>query len=102
MADTSKQSMVGVADAAECENKCKESSDCIALHVTSGWSTNECYMFTDVTRFEDDASNTYSSKVFGCRRKLIVGSPLVVPCYLLEQEAKLTGTLYNMKIFYTL
>ena len=92
MADISKQSRVAVVDAAECVQKCEESPGCVALSVTSNWEQNSCVRFTEVTRVENDAS--YSSKVLGCDS----GLDFQVPCYLLEQEAKL----YNMKIFYTL
>jgi hypothetical protein len=48
-------------------------------------------MFSEVTSFEDDAS--FSSKVLGCE----AGLDFQVPCYLLQQETKLTGTLYHSK-----
>ena len=90
MADTSKQSRVAVVDAAECVQKCQESPGCIALSVTTNWAQNSCVMFTEVTSVEDDTSSAkWFSKVLGCDS----GLDFQVPCYLLEQEAKLTGTL---------
>jgi hypothetical protein len=98
VADISKQSRSQVADAGECVQKCEESPGCIALSATSNWAQNSCTMFTEVTRVEDDTSSArWFSKVLGCD----VGLDFQVPCYLLEQEAKLTGTLYNKKIIQT-
>ena len=90
MADTSKQSSAAVVDAAECVQKCQESPGCIALSVTTNWAQNSCVMFTEVTSVEDDTSSAkWFSKVLGCDS----GLDFQVPCYLLEHEAKLTGTL---------
>ena len=92
IADRSKATWVNVVDTAECFQKCEEPADCVALSVTTTWAQNRCAMFSEVTSSKDDAS--YSSKVLGCA----AGLDFQVPCYLLQQEFKLTDTMSNLKM----